>query len=509
MKKLKLDLAYRFDHGFSWQHCGDLHFIGYAFDPAGELLRVDAMAVHSNPFELLSKASGSFACIWTAGDTFFAMVDVAGSFPLFFKQEEAALEISDLFGPIEPNKPFSAQAKESMLRLYCTEGTETLLPEWQTIPAGYVLRGHLQEDQFQLKRWFNHYVVNKIKYNDLFDEEYLAVLQRIKGEILKFSSGRQVVIPLSGGYDSRLLATLLADEPGIDLLCYTYGRPDSPEVNRAREVAEALELKQYFFVAYDEMAFKSYYSESWRQYESMNFFYRSLPHEQDFFALYRLQERGVLKEGFVAIPGYCGDIAGGSFLKDMSIDVRSYIQRQFHYEARHIPLMPGANDWDVYQQWLAENRLSKFIVNSVRVFEHFGGQWMLPLWHPDFLRLFYALEYSERLEQKVYIKLAFNYLFDKKGVSFRKHKGDAPVAAVSVKDLIKQSLPPPVLNKLKSFVRKPEIADPCNLDLLYDMIYRDMQEQAQFRLPEKDYNINYLRAYVQFFFPGFADWQGD
>lgn len=124
-------------------------------------------------------------------------------------------------------------------------------------------------------------------------------------------AGRPVLLPLSSGYDSRLIACLCRKFGLRDVVCFTYGRRDSFEVEVSRQVAERLGYEWHYV---------EYTSETWRRFlESPAFddycaFSGNLtanPHFQDFPAVMELRRRGVLREGMVVLPGHVGDMGGG------------------------------------------------------------------------------------------------------------------------------------------------------------------------------------------------------
>jgi asparagine synthase (glutamine-hydrolysing) len=495
MWSVDMNLQYAFSGGYRWTSAGDIYFIGYAFsgnhlcESADDWSNLDMVSE-------LQKASGSFAAVVKKDNVLLLISDVAASFPLFWKQDANGFYISDLSRTKAPSI-LKEPVLEAMLNLYCTEGTETFFDGWQTVPAGHLLSIDLSTGHTQLHRWFDHFVVAKRAPDDLFERQYLNILQQLSLQMESFTRGRQVVIPLSGGYDSRLILSLLSKLPLSSILCYTYGRMDSIEMKHAIEVAGRMGVRHEVIV-YNASVFQSVEHQEWKAYESHCFFGRSLPHEQDFFALLELRRRGLLEAGFVAIPGYCGDIAGGSFLKDHTIQVSSYIQEKHHYHPRYLLADERVADWDIYQQWLTENRLSKFIVNSVRVFEFFGGKWMLPLWNPDLLQLFYSLDFKFRMEQKAYISLAFKHFFNPLNIALVKHAADLPQASRGPKEVLKMILPDLIVKYIRRKTQISAQADPCNLHVLYQMIYQKMKVSGAYQMPEIDYNINFLRSYYHF-----------
>lgn len=491
---MTLELQLDYERQFQWTQHGPFMFLGYTVTE--DLVRKNAadFPLMFVPVQI-EISNGCFAAVLLEDHELNCWTDAAASFPLFYKTEGDHLIITDFEGVL-PSFPeqIDPNAKDAFLKLYCTESTDTLLYGWKAIPAGHRLDANLETGEISLHRYFNHFGKKKDAYQHHFEDACKYMFKEMSESMGAFCKDKLALVPLSGGYDSRLMLSLLVQSNHLDILCYTYGRKDSHEMEIASKVAEKLGLR-HENIFYDKDTFSVYGSNDWKQYEQHNHHFQSLPHEQDYFALYELKKRGLLNRPFVAFPGYCGDITGGSFLKDFSIDPETYIRQLTNFEAKHLLSEQGIDGWDIYQQWLCENRLSKFIVNGVRVFEHFGGEWMLPLWHTEFLQKFYNVDHSNRLGQKAYLEIIFKLYFEPLGIDFRKPSNDTPTTSKTWKDTLKETLPEQWVASIRKRNRKGKAADPCNLHLLYDIIYEQMRQSGRYDMPEKDYNINFLRAY--------------
>lgn len=491
---MTLELQLDYERQYHWTQHGPFMFVGYT-------VTEDVVRRHAADFPLMfvsmqmEMSQGCYAAVLLDGHELNCWTDAAGSFPLFYKVEGDHLMVSDFEGTL-PSFPsvIAESAKDAFLKIYCTEGTDTLLPDWKAIPAGHRLDANLQTGEISLQRYFHHFELKKDAYEVQFTDRCRWLFQDMSLSIGAFCKDKLALVPLSGGYDSRLILSLLIQCEHPDILCYTYGRTDSHEMEIASAVAEKLGVR-HERILYDQEVFSMYGSEDWKQYEQHNHHFQSLPHEQDYFAMRILKERGLLGRPFVAIPGYCGDIAGGSYLKDLDIEPRDYIEQLTGYTAKHLLKEEHVAAWDIYQQWLCENRLSKFIVNGVRVFEHFGGEWMLPLWHDTFLHLFYNIDHRNRLGQKAYLEALFSIYFEPLDIAFRKPSNDTPTISKTWKDTLKETLPGQWVAAIQKINRKSKAADPSNLHVLYEIIYEQMQQSGRYDMPEKDYNINFLRAY--------------
>ena len=72
------------------------------------------------------------------------------------------------------------------------------------------------------------------------------------------------------------------------------------------------------------------------------------------------------------------------------------------------------------EEWLTRNRWSKFIVNAVRVYEHFDNEWRLPLWDKELIEWWYRIPLRLRVNSVLYHRFLFERLFDPMNVGFRK-----------------------------------------------------------------------------------------
>lgn len=491
-----------YNRQYSWSQHGPFMFIGYKLFN-GKVFTDASHFKMDDIYDDMQYGNGCFAAVLLNGYELTCWVDSAASFPLFYKVKDDHLIIADFEESLpHATGPFYEQAKDAMLHLYCTEGSDTLLEDWKTIPAGHYLTANLKEGvhEMDILPYYYHFSDEKYNYHSGFIGLAKGVFNKLANSIVAYCRNKTVLVPLSGGYDSRLILSMLVTGGHKDILCYTYGRSDSHEMMIAEKVANRLGVRHEKII-YNQEVFQAYFSDDWRAYENGNHHYISLPHEQEYFALNELKSRGLLPDTFVAIPGYCGDIAGGSYIREFQINPEKYVFEKTGYQPRHIIPCNPEDAWDVYQQWLCENRLSKFIVNGVRVFEHFGGKWMLPLWHFSFLNFFYSIPDEDRLGQKAYLEALFEIYFKPLGIDFRKPMGDTPSTTQSLKDIVKKNLPEPLLDTIRQYSAKRTIADPCNLHVLYEMIYSEMKESGHYKMPPKDYNINYLRAYKWMYAP--------
>ncbi|HUH73864.1 MAG TPA: asparagine synthase-related protein [Chitinophagales bacterium] len=486
---MKIDLNLSYPGKFQWSKNENLYFIGYAFDNERKLYQnaqdFDAVDVQN----IINELNGAFSIIQLSHQQLLITTDTIASFPLFYRIKRNEITISST-PHFDIHDSLNEAAVKDYEKVFCTQFQDTLLTDWKSIPAGHQLKVDIANSKIILKRYFNHYVTDKAPSDTATKSNLIEIIENWAKQIIQFADQRPIWIPLSGGYDSRLILSALVKEKAPNLHAYTYGKSLSVEVVNAHKVAKQLEV-DWHFIPYNEQAFQYFFSDIWNQYALGNHHFQSLPHEQDFFALLALKSQGVLQEDFVIVPGFCGDIPTGSYLKNIEINTENYIQDQYQVHAKN--LVDNIEPWDSFQQWLTENRLSKFIVNSVRVYEYFGGKWMLPMWHRDFLELFYELETQEKFNQKFYTTVIFESYFEPMEIDFVKSGGDSVHAEITPKEILKKILPQALVQTIQKYTGKSSQADPCNLNSLYELLYMKLESQ-KFRLPKKDRNFNRLHA---------------
>ncbi|MFC7239783.1 asparagine synthase-related protein [Saliphagus sp. GCM10025317] len=130
-----------------------------------------------------------------------------------------------------------------------------------------------------------------------------AGLQTALDRLEIVAGDRPVVLPLSGGYDSRLLAAALV-ERGREVIGFTFGRSGHPDVEVSREVAAELGIRWEFYPYLRAMWREQYHGEAGRHYREWAFGGDALPFLAEWPAVHGLLEDGRLPEDALYCPGH-------------------------------------------------------------------------------------------------------------------------------------------------------------------------------------------------------------
>lgn len=368
----------------------------------------------------LRRTNGFFALVQQREGEVFAAVDRVRSIPLFFATagSEAFLSddahwVRDRVGGREGHEP---AATEFLLSTFVT-GNETLVPGVMQLAAGDVLRlapGPAGVTAEVRRYWAYGDERREPLPREALDERFDAMLVRAFTRLMETAGGRPIVVPLSGGNDSRLLLTMLKRLGYPSLAAFTYGRPGNAEAVVSRRVAELLGVP-WHFVPYDNASWRRWFlSEERKAYYRMGDGLSSLPLLLDWPAVGELRRTGIVPEGAVFVPGLSADLHAGSRsgrypalyrpgLPPRDEVVHVILRSSFalwDWSSREDELYPvlaarvaaALGDYGRFddggralESWETRERQSKYIVNSVRAYEFWGCDWWLPFFDAEFL----------------------------------------------------------------------------------------------------------------------------
>ena len=429
----------------------------------------------------LKECNGSFAFVLLFPDHALCVVDRLRSTPLFYSHTGDQFTVSDdAYHLLECSGGLinEDRANEFLFTGYVT-GSATLFDGIRQLRAGEYLICDKSRGTSAVHLYF-HYLHGN--YQAGTEEQHLghldSIMESVIDRLIGSTAGKTIVIPLSGGLDSRLVAALLKRSGVEDVICFSYGRSGNNEADSSEKVANALGYPWHFVEYTDSRWYTCYHSDEIREDERYAANLNSLPHIQDFLAVKMLKEEGKIPDDAVFVPGHTGDMLSGGhipgdiryFPADNDRFIADTLQRHYFLQKRtdgdeqlmgsfrgRLAESLGSihiDDTDSLAsriEWFNFNeRQAKFIVNSVRVYEFFGYGWRLPLWDSELVDFFLTIPLEFRLNQSLYLKYGFDVLF----------RGElGPLAKIPCTSLPR---PPEARSRKKDIARKipfaPEIA---------------------------------------------------
>lgn len=383
----------------------------------------------------LDGPGGAAAEVTEADGGFVLRQDLVRSFPLFYATDPhgdgfvVSDDVRALVGETGVHG-VDAEAAAEFRQLGYVTGAATLHPGIRQVQAGERVELHADGSvASHLVRTLGTDSTSTDGDQEA-DLRFGAALEEVFARLVERLDGRQIVVPLSGGLDSRLIAVLLRDLGYDNVLNFTYGVGDTPEARISRTVAEAVG-QPWTFVPYDAAEIR----QAWSSGDAAPFLRdayagASLPHIQDWFALRHLRGEGLIAEDAVFLPGHT---VVGNMHDDQILDVPGDVPAEAIRELilhHHAVLQPHgaaalrrsaafvtriddhlrAHGYDgspaarliALESWNMRERQAKYINNSMRAYEHFGHDWALPMLDEPVIRAWEGLSVRLRRDRDWY-----------------------------------------------------------------------------------------------------------
>ncbi len=264
----------------------------------------------------------------------------------------------------------------------------------------------------------------------------LHAIQRLLDSL----GGRTLLIPLSAGRDSRLIASAAKHLGYKDVRCFTYGRAGNFEVTASRSIAERLGYRWTFVPATIGKQRRFFASDDYSRYLDFADSGCSLPFVQDMAPLMELKASGYVPDDAVIVNGNSGDYISGNHVPEsmigqavgLSDDARwqhiidALLNKHFSLwrslatlqnKARIAALLRqsiaragGAlgdpdTDHGLYEYAEFQDRQCRYVITGQRIYEFLGHDWRLPLWDNDFLQFWEGVPLAEKAGQGLYARM--------------------------------------------------------------------------------------------------------
>lgn len=471
-------LNLRFQYGYPWHYREGVSFKGYFRDHKDRWVAGQQALAYFREVKdagtlakVLSQVNGCFCVIIQFEGSVIAGNDQMGFFSLFYTRENNEWWISDDWTRLFEAKENTQVNDNAVPEFYgggFVQGVETLGKDVFKLKAGEIAQFR---EELALRTYFNYlpYQSDRQDYR-IFKDEMARKIALSTNQVVSGLQDRTAVIPLSGGFDSRLIACMLKSVNYKNVVCLTYGKPN-PESKLSQKVAEKLGYR-WIFINYKHLKTKGFSQEQiFKDYVQYVGKGSSMPYLQEYFAVKELKEKSLIPDDSVFLPGHPGTSLAGAHIEKPKIEgslddeafnhlVRQFfkfstldktrqnliIQRMKELFGR-IPSAFNEEDenfWAKIDDWEIRERSAGFTFNSAHVFPFFGYQLGFPLWETDLGAYFKHLPLSYNTATKLYHEVIREHFFEPMGVSFgdqEMNQENWPSSFTSIKKLLKPYIP--------------------------------------------------------------------
>jgi len=388
--------------------------------------------------KLLEK-EGNFCGIHKTPEYTIAYVDRVRSYPLFYSMINNKLYISDR---VEELAIFDDRYDDrSVIELQMSNfvsGKNTIFKNVFQIKPGEVLMYNKNNNEFK-----------KIKYSCYFSEsvftqtkgelikKHIHIVDSIFNRIIEKINGKDVLIPLSGGLDSRLVLCKLKSLGCKNIKTFSYGPVGNHDAKWAEKIAKHLDVPWTFVPYSKENVLNFFWSKKRKDYWKFAFNGVSTPFMVDEIAIdYLISKRYISNvENTVIINGQSGDFISGGHVsgyhlkeidpdKNYDVDIILNAIMSKHYSLNKILLKKhrnlildkitkelgvdkGSNYKGeylikLYERWECEERQSKYVINGQRSYDYRNISWDLPLWDLEMMKFWVEVPYKYKINQNLY-----------------------------------------------------------------------------------------------------------
>lgn len=392
----------------------------------------------------LSEIDGHFACIVQTNSFIIAAVDRARTIPLLWALlPDKSFLIGDRAEPFLEKLPSAwkyldqGAIKELALSGFVL-GRNTIHSSVKGLLAGEILVISPSERRPKIfcysmyRPWMlREGRAEKYWRNDL-KEHTLAVLDKL----IKRADGRQILVPLSAGLDSRLIISGLRHLGYKNVHSFSYGRPGNHEAAAAKEISSHLNYPWHFIPTRTKNVRTMRKSDDFQNFSILSDNLIATPVEQDVFTIMSLGQQTWSEPDGIIVNGQSGDFITGKHIPDSlaielpddrmareKIILDAIIKKHFglwsdlqteenilkikeriwdEFNEAKAPLDVQELSFSLYEFSEFLNRQSKYVLGNQRSYEVFGWDWHLPLWDKEYIDFWQKVPLKLKYKQKLY-----------------------------------------------------------------------------------------------------------
>ena len=416
---------------------------GYIFSHSiDEIIEICRNITKDEVSSFVASIEGHFSLVVQKDNLTFIAVDKIRSTPLFFIKIKNKIFIDkdpkNLVNSDEFHKTVDQNAKLELAMSGFTIGNKTIYKSLNSLKGGEIVL--FLDNHYEYLHYFKYFgeIVDKNfkEYLSELSEITLNIFQKLLNQI----GNRQIIIPLSAGYDSRLVASILNHLGAKNVKCYTYGTPGNFEAKIAKKIAQKLGY-EWKFIPLTYKSEKKYYSSSeYNEYLKFSETFSAVPFIQSLSTIRYLKNMNWINDDAIFINGNSGDFISGGHCDIENKDDNEILNFESRKEnilnqiiKKHFSLWGSLktkhnidrlknNLWTeitrgcgnlanknqdhlFYEYSEFIDRQSKYVITKQKVYEFYGYDWRLPFWDDQYLFFWQKVPLCYKLKQKLFIEM--------------------------------------------------------------------------------------------------------
>jgi asparagine synthase (glutamine-hydrolysing) len=477
----------------SWQKDNNAWIKGFGYKdnkPVRKKALLDALQESKK-----AHVSGQYAAVIETETEVHLIVDALATIPLFFSINDSGIHVADSI-------PYAGQGIDgrALNEFYWfgfVSGEKTLYQDWLVVEADTHVVINKETGRHTRHTQDAHIVKEKIIDLGMAEELALEAIHQNFHRFVQELDNRPILIPLSGGRDARLIA-VLAKEYGLNVQAYSYGRDGSFEVNRAKNVAQYLNIP-FHHVRLSPESWSCFHDADIQSFLDHSFSGTATPQLIEAVTIKQLRKQIECDPRTLIVPGHSGDLLGGSHIpalggkaiyseQDIVASVIAHHGRFMRPSKQDMPFIKEMLSAqftegeytefgyvEACEIWNIKNRQSKFILGAAKAYEWAGFEWRVPLWDTEFEKVWRSLPLKYREGNRLYNRVLDEHFFKPYDINFPEHVPitKSPIVK-AIRGLIPQTIYEEMRHRLKSLRR--ERVDYNAYQWLNDLLLKELPD---------------------------------
>lgn len=314
------------------------------------------------------------------------------------------------------------------------------------------------------------------------------VLKDVFNRLISFADGRTIVVPLSGGYDSRLIVMMLKNIGYENVITFSYGRSGNTESIVSEDVARSLGV-EWEFIEYDNQLWNDrFHSKEHQKMSRISGGLGTQPNITDWPAVWELKAEERIPDNAVFAPGHAADFVAGSHIPEDLLSnpstetlVEAILSHHYNlwewenndleevFRQRILELIDENNldqtesVVDAYEQWDWQERQAK-LIQSAGIYKYWGYNWWFPYWDRKFMEFWESVPVKYRRNKRLYDQLVEDL--------YTELSGEETKTTSEVKNGYREVLVSNILSSMSTILDKAEILKPFAKNLYQNFTAR-------------------------------------